>query len=106
MLGALITFAVLFGLIKVFERNRDDLEGFEIATIAIVPILVVVVIQVTLGLLYPKPILIMTLPPLALIVVTFLLLVKNFGIPVGRSIAYTVTVVIVNVALGIIFGTG
>jgi len=67
MLGALITFLVLFGLIKIFERSRDDLDGFQIGTVAIIPILVVVVIQVVLGLLYPQPILMLVLPPLVLI---------------------------------------
>ena len=39
MIGAFITFLVLFGLIKVFEKSRDDLDNFAIATVAIVPIL-------------------------------------------------------------------
>jgi hypothetical protein len=39
MVGAIITFFVLFGLIKTFERKRDDLDNFNIATVAIVPIL-------------------------------------------------------------------
>ena len=100
MLGALITFAVLFGLITIFERDRDDLDNFQISMVAVVPIIVVVLIRVVLGLVYPQPILMIALPPLALIGVTFLLLYKNLEIPVGRSIGYTVAVVIVNEALG------
>ena len=102
MLGALITFAVLFGLITIFERDRDDLDNFQISMVAVVPIIVVVLIRVVLGLVYPQPILMIALPPLALIGVTFLLLYKNLEIPVGRSIGYTVAVVIVNEALGFI----
>ena len=102
MLGALITFAVLFGLITIFERDRDDLDNFQISMVAVVPIIVVVLIRVVLGLVYPQPILMIALPPLALIGVTFLLLCKNLEIPVGRSIGYTVAVVIVNEALGFI----
>lgn len=102
MFGALITFFVLFGLIKVFERNRDDLDSFQVAMVAIVPILVVVIVGVTLGLLYPQPILMMVLPPLALIGVTFFLLYKNFEIPLSRSIVYTVVVVLVNEALSLV----
>jgi len=97
MLGsALITFGVLFGLIKIFERDRDDLDNFQIGMVAVVPILVVVIISVVLGLLYPQPLLMATLPPLVLIGATFFLLYKNLEIPMGRSIAYTVAVVIVN----------
>ncbi len=33
MIGAFFTFLVLFGLIKTFERKRDDLENFNIATV-------------------------------------------------------------------------
>ena len=102
MLGALITFAVLFGLITIFERDRDDLDNFQISMVAVVPIIVVVLIRVVLGLVYPQPILMIALPQLALIGVTFLLLYKNLEIPVGRSIGYTVAVVIVNEALGFI----
>jgi hypothetical protein len=103
MIGALITFVVLFGLIKVFERSRDDLDNFQIGTVAVVPILVVVIVRVVLGLLYPQPVLMMILPPLALIGSTFLLLYKNLEIPIGRSIGYTIAVVIVNEVLALVF---
>ena len=42
------------------------------------------------------------LPPLALIGLTFFLLYKNLEIPVGRSIAYTAAVVIVNEVLAFV----
>lgn len=99
MLGALITFLVLFGLVKLFERGRDDLDNFQIGMVAVVPILVVVVINVVLGLLYPQPLLMAILPALALIGLTFFLLFKNLEIPMSRSIAYTVAVVVVNEVL-------
>src|SRR5690606_3288362 len=102
MIGALITFVVLFGLIKVFERSRDDLDNFQIGTVAVVPILVVVIVRVVLGLLYPQPVLMMALPPLALIGSTFLLLYKILEIPIGRSIGYTIAVVIVNEVLALV----
>jgi hypothetical protein len=106
MLQALVTFAALFGLVKVFERDRDDLDGFQIGAVAVVPILVVVIITVVLGLLYPQPILMMVLPPLALIGVTFFLLYKTLEIPLGRSIAYTVAVVIVNQVSAMVLVSG
>ncbi|MGI9357626.1 MAG: hypothetical protein ACR2PF_21025 [Rhizobiaceae bacterium] len=99
MIGAFITFLVLFGLIKVFERKRDDLDNFNIITVAIVPVLAVVLVQVALGFLYPDPTLMLVLPPIVLIGLTFLLLWKNLEIPIGRSIGYTLVVVLVNEAL-------
>ena len=103
MIGALITFLVLFALIKVFERDRDDLDNFNIAMVAIVPILVVVIIRVVLGLLFPEPTLMLILPPVVLIGLTFILLWKNLEIPKGRSAAYTVAVLIVNEVLAYFF---
>ena len=105
MLGALITFFVLFGLIKIFERSRDDLDSFQVGMVALVPVLIVVIIRVVLGLLYPQPILMMVLPPLALIGFTFFLLYRHLDIPLGRSIGYTVAVVSVNEVLALVFGS-
>ena len=67
MLGAFFTFLVLFGLIKLFERGRDDLDNFVVATAVVIPILVAILIQIALGFLYPDPLLLRFLPPLALI---------------------------------------
>ena len=92
----LVTFLVLFGLVRLAERERDDLGAFQIGMVAVVPILAVVIILVVLGLVYPQPLLLTVLPPLALIAITFLLLNKNLEIPVGRSIAYTAAVVVAN----------
>ena len=102
MIGAFVTFLVLFGAIKLFERDRDDLDNFVVATAVVVPILVAILIQITLGLLYPEPLLLGLLPPLVLIGLTFSLLWKHLEIHVGRSIGYTVLVVIVNETLAIL----
>ena len=99
MIGAFFTFLVLFGLIKVFEKGRDDLDNFAIATVAIVPVLIVVVVRIVLGLLFPNPVLMLALPPLVLIGATFGILWKHLEFPIGRSIMYTLVVVIVNEAL-------
>ena len=53
MFGAFLTFLVLFGLLKVFEREREDLDNFSIATVAIVPVLSVVLVSMALGFLVP-----------------------------------------------------
>lgn len=107
MLGLIITsfimFLSLFGLIRIFERGRDDLDSFQVATVAVVPILIVVLVRVVLGLLYPRPILMLVLPPLVLIGSTFFLLYKNLEISLGRSIGYTVAVVGVNEILALAF---
>lgn len=42
------------------------------------------------------------LPPIVLIGLTFFLLNKNLEIPFGRSVAYTLAVVIVNEALALL----
>ena len=102
MLGALITFAVLFGLIRIFERKRDDLDGFDIGMVAIVPVLVAVIIQVVVGFFFPEPLLMRVLPPLALVGFTFVLLFKHLEIPVARSIAYTLAVVTVNTMMAML----
>lgn len=106
MLGALVTFLLLFGLIKIFERGRDDLDNFQIGMVAVVPVLSSVVAQVVLGFLYPEPSLILTVPLLVLIGMTFFLLWKNLEIPKGRSGAYTVAVVLVNFVLGFFLAPG
>ena len=99
MISILVTFVVLFGMIKVFERDRDDLDSFQVATVAIVPVLIVVLLRAGLALLLPIPVVVTLLPPIVLIAATFLLLYKNLEIPLGNSIAYTVAVVIVNETL-------
>ena len=99
MIGAFITFLVLFGLIKIFERKRDDLDNFNIVTVAIVPILSAILTQIALGFLYPNETLLRYAPPLVLIGATFLLLWKNPEIPIGKSAAYTAVVVAVNEGL-------
>ncbi len=96
MIAALVTFLALFGLIRVFERGREDLDDFVVATVVIIPILATVLVQVVLGFLYPEPLLSYVLPALVLIGLTFGLLWKHLDIHVGRSIGYTVVVVVVN----------
>lgn len=102
MIGAFVTFLVVFALIKVFERNRDDLDNFNIATVAVVPVITVILVRIGLGFLYPDPTLMLLLPALVLIGMTFGLLWKNLDIPAGRSAAYTVVVLLVNEGLGLL----
>ena len=100
MLGALLTFLVLFTLIKIFERKRDDLDNFSVATVAVVPVLSIIAVRVTLGMLYPNPLLMLLLPVVILIGMTYFLLWKHLDIPGGRSAMYTIAVLLVNEGVG------
>ena len=103
MLSALVAFVVLFGLIKVFERKRDDLDNFNIATVAIVPILANILVGSVIGMAELQPsLLTQLLPGVVLALATFLLLWKNLEIPVGRSLIYTIAVVSVHEGFGLL----
>lgn len=102
MIAAFITFLVLYGLISVLERDRDDLDGFVVASVAVIPVLATILVRIVLGLLYPDPLLLQLVPPLVLIGLTFVLLWKHLEIPLGRSIGYTVVVVAVNEVLAVL----
>ena len=105
MIAAFLTFLVLFGLIKVFERGRDDLDNFSIATVAVAPVLSVILIRIVLAFVFPHPIATLILPYVVLIGMTFFLLWKNLDLPPGRSALYTLAVVIVYEVLGYVFAS-
>lgn len=49
MRGALLTFLVLFALTKIFERQRDDLDNFSIATVPVLSVVAVLLVNEGLG---------------------------------------------------------
>ena len=106
MLTILITFLVLFGLIKIFERKREDLDGFQAAVVAIIPVVSAMLVQFALAIVYPEPLALILAPALVLVGLTFYLLYKNLDLPLGRSIAYTVVVIVVNQAVALLFAAG
>lgn len=106
MVGALVTFLVLYGLLYALERNRTEVDGFSIATVAAVPVLAALLVTVALGLLYPNPVLLATVPLAVLLVGTFLLLRKMMDLPVGRSVAYTGVVLALNITLSLLLMPG
>lgn len=106
MIGALLTFCFLFLIIKIFERDRDDLDGFAIGTVAVVPILALVIANVVLFFAFPESTARMYVGPIVLVAMTFGLLWKNLEISVGRSAAYTVAVVAFNIGMAMIFEVG
>ncbi len=99
MIGAIFTFVLLWALIFLFERNRDDLDAFSIAAAVIVPTILVFVVHMGLrfagvdrwsGLI----------EILVLVVATYLALTMNLAIRRTRALAYTSAVLVFNFALG------
>lgn len=99
MIGAIFTFVLLWALILLFERHRDDLDGFSIAAAVIVPTILVLAVHFGLrfagidrwnGLI----------EIVVLIVATYLVLTMNLAIRRTRALAYTSAVLVFNFALG------
>jgi hypothetical protein len=99
MIGALVTFLVLYGLLYWLERNRTEVDAFSIGAVAVVPVLLVVLVSIGLAFLYPDPVALAVVPLLTLLVATFVLLLKIMRLSVGRSAAYTAVVLVLNVGL-------
>jgi len=102
MVGAFVTFIVLYGLLYCFERGRTEVDGFSIATVAGAPVLLVFLVSVSLSFLYPHPVALAVLPLATLLITTFLLLFKLMELSAGRSAAYTVVVLIVNIGISFV----
>ncbi len=102
MITILLTFIVLFGLLKVFERKREDLDGFQAGVVAIIPVVSAMLIQFALAIVYPERLALILVPALVLVGLTFFLLYKNLDLPLGRSIGYTVVVIVVNQAVALL----
>ena len=106
MLSVFLVFLFLFALIHFCERDRDDLDGFTIATAVIVPVLIVIVLSVLGGFLGFGS----WLPiaqPVCLAIATYLVLTLNLEIKRIRAVWYTVAVLVfhflVNFGIGVIF---
>ena len=106
MFGAFATFLVLYGLLYALERKRTEVDGFSIASVVGIPLIASVLAMIGLGFLYPDPLLLATVPLAILLIGTFLMLKKFIELPTGRSLAYTVVVLVVNVALAVILAPG
>jgi len=99
MIGAVFTFVLLYALIYLFERQRDDLDAFAIAGAVVVPLILVIVVHFALriagierwtGLI----------EILVLVVATYLVLTMNLAIRRTRALAYTTAILVFNFALG------
>ena len=106
MIGALLTFLLLFALIKFFERDRDDLDGFTVGTVAVVPVLGLVLVNIAIAFTVPESVIALFLPLIVLVALTFGLLWKHLEIPLARSVGYTIAVVVFNIVLGFLFASG
>ena len=106
MIGAFITFLILYGLLYWLERERTEVDAFSIGAVAGVPVLMVVLVTVLLGMFYPNPLALAFAPLAILLISTFVLLLKIIELPVGRAVAYTAVVFVLNVGLSFVFARG
>jgi hypothetical protein len=99
MIGAIFTFVLLYALIYLFERQRDDLDAFSIATAVVVPTILVLVVHFMLrfagidrwaGLV----------EILVLVVATYMVLTMSLAIRRARALTYTSVILVFNFALG------
>ncbi len=107
MISAILTFAFLYGLISFFERDRDDLDAFSIATAVVVPVIVTIFVQIGAGLIgLAQWADLIGLGTLA--IATYLILAIHLEIKASHAIAYTFAVLAfkVLVELGFMLLTG
>ena len=96
MIGSIFTFLVLYILVKASEGNREDVSGLMIVTLALIPAMTIVVAT---GILRPiglEPWVLICMRSVLLVGVTFGLLWKFLGIPVGRSLAFSIITLLVS----------
>ncbi len=96
MIGFIFTFFVLYVLIKASEGNREDLNGLMIVTIALIPAIAVIVLTGSLRPLGWEPWVLIAIRSVVLAGLTFGLLWKFLGVPIGRSVAFATIVVLVS----------
>lgn len=98
----MLTFLFLFALIYLFDRKRDDLDAFSIASAVVVPAILVFLFQIAAA--YLEFGLWAGFAGLGLLVVsTYLVLNLVLGFKALRSLAYAVAVLAFNIAVGVGF---
>lgn len=102
MIGAFLTVVFLFGAIRLFEKDRDDIETFNLLTVAIVPAIASFLTLLVVGAFFVEMPLLRLLPLAVSIGMTFGLLWKNLEIPAGRSAIYTLGVFALNIGLSLL----
>lgn len=97
----MLTFAFLFGLIYLFDRKRDDLDAFSIASAVVVPAILVFIFRMISG--YLEWGLWAAFAELGLLVIsTYLVLNLVLGFKALRSMAYACSVLVFNVVVGVV----
>ena len=91
---------LLFGLIRLFERNRREIDGFDIVLAAVAPVIVLLLARgggsiLNLGVLGEYVALVLFMAAIVLV------LWKMAKIPLKHSVIYGLVVVLVNIALSI-----
>lgn len=95
MVGAAISFLVLFAALWLFERKKRDLDAFIIAVVVIAPVLILLLFSfgmflAGLGAAVPFA------GPVLFLVTIVAALWKFLDLPIGRALAYGVLVILVN----------
>jgi hypothetical protein len=91
----------LYGLIRLFERNRSEIDGFDIALAAIAPVIVLLLARGVMVLFHLGA----WANYAALIVFTgaiVLILWKMAKIPLKRSFVYALVILVLNVTLSLV----
>jgi len=101
MLAVAINFLVLFTFLWLFERKRLELDAFLIAVAAIVPTLVVAVFRVGAFFLAPG-LWVELVAPLLYFLTTLAVLWGVLSVPLARSFAYALALIVLNAVLVLI----
>ena len=98
----MLTFLFLFALIYIFDRKREDLDAFSIATAVVIPTILVFLFRMAAGFLELG-----TWAAFAelglLVLATYLILNLNLGFKAGRSAAYTAAGLVFNIGVAVGF---
>ncbi len=98
MISFFFTFLVLYILLKASESNREDVSGFMIVSLALIPALAVIVLTGVLRPVGLEPVVLIGIRAVFLGALTFGLLWKFLGMPVGRSLMFAAIVIFVSEA--------
>lgn len=92
IISSLITIALFYSLLWIFERHRTKFDFYDAATVAIAPVIASVLVGAGAQLLLPETWVPLT-ASLTLILVTYALLVTVLALPALRAVFYTTAVV-------------
>jgi hypothetical protein len=97
---ALLTFAFLYAVIWLFERERVGMDWFRIAVAAVVPIIVMLLTTAAAAFAFGASFATMGLSVAALTVSTFLVLWKIVGVAPKHAAIYAFAVLVFHALIG------